>query len=222
VPEVLALGADPGGVDVLVLEWIEPGSAQPATADRLGHGLATLHAFGATGFGREHDCFIGSLPQRNTPLADVSAPDGWTTFWFTRRIEPLAALAYDSGSLPGAAADLVPRLGEKLPDRAGPPEPPARLHGDLWTGNVVVDHTGEPWVVDPAPYGGHREADLGMLHLFGQPAAATIAAYEEVWPLADGWQQRLALWQLEPLLVHTILFGGSYAAQVHDVLRRYA
>jgi fructosamine-3-kinase len=157
------------------------------------------------------------------PLDSGRADAGvWPRFWFTRRIEPLARLAIDQGRLPDDTAALVTRLGERLPERAGPPEPPARLHGDLWSGNVLTDRDGEPWVIDPAPYGGHREVDLAMLHLFGRPVPATLAAYEDVSPLAAGWQERLTLWQLEPLLVHTVLFGGRYGAQAHSVLRRFA
>lgn len=211
-----------GGAHVLVLEWIETGTTPPGTAERLGRGLARLHAHGAPGFGWRRDGFIGSLPQRNTPVEPASDPGAWPRFWFTRRIEPLARMAHDQRALAPAAAALVARLGSRLAQRAGPPEPPARVHGDLWSGNVMTDHQGEPWVVDPAPYGGHREVDLAMLHLFGRPAPATLAAYEEVAPLASGWRERLALWQLEPLLVHTVLFGGGYGAQAHDILRRFA
>lgn len=209
--------------DILVMEWIESGAAGPKTAAQLGRNLARLHASGAPGFGWRRDGFIGSLPQRNTPLVPTAPPEtAWPTFWFTRRIEPLAKMAYDKGSLPRGAGNLVARLGERLPERAGPPEAPARLHGDLWSGNVMTDRSGEPWLVDPAAYGGHREVDLAMLHLFGRPAPATLDAYQEVSPLAAGWRDRLPLWQLEPLLVHTVLFGGSYGAQAHDVIRHFA
>jgi fructosamine-3-kinase len=221
VPEVVALGSA-GGADILVLEWVEPGVARSTTAERLGRNLAQLHVTGAPGFGWHQDGFIGPLPQRNTPIVPSEAEAAWSRFWLTRRIEPLARMAHNRGSLPPGAAALVPRLGEKLPERIGPPEAPARLHGDLWSGNVMTDRDGQPWIVDPAPYGGHREVDLAMLHLFGRPAPATIDAYQEVWPLAACWRERLSLWQLEPLLVHAVLFGASYGSQAHDVLRRFA
>jgi fructosamine-3-kinase len=212
VPSVLGLGHE-----VLVMEWIEPGAASASTAAALGTGLAHLHAAGADAFGGERDGFIGSIAQRNTP-----AGDDWPGFWFTRRIEPLARQALDRGSLPAAAVPLVERLGARLPDIAGPPEPPARLHGDLWSGNVLTGAGGVPWVVDPAAYGGHREADLAMLHLFGRPDPATMAAYEDVTPLAAGWRERLDLWRLEPLLTHTVMFGGGYGSQALQLLRRFA
>ena len=111
---------------------------------------------------------------------------------------------------------------ERLPDLAGPAEPPARLHGDLWSGNVMADVEGHPWLIDPSAYGGHREVDLAMLRLFGAPSERVFDAYEEVTPLADGAEQRVGLYQLLPLLVHALLFGGSYRASAEQVALRYA
>jgi fructosamine-3-kinase len=213
VPAVLALDDDP---PTLVLEWIEPGPASRSTGAALGAGLAHLHLAGAAAFGAEHDGFIGSLVQRNTPPSD-----DWPSFWFERRIEPLARQARDRGTLPAASAALVGRLGDRLAALAGPPEPPARVHGDLWSGNVLTGEGGVPWIVDPAAYGGHREVDLAMLHLFGSPDPGFVPAYDEVAPLSDGWRDRLALWTLEPLLTHTVMFGGGYGHQAHAVLARF-
>jgi fructosamine-3-kinase len=212
VPAVLALTAD-----VLVTEWVEPGRRREGTDEALGHGLAHLHRAGAPTFGGPRDGFIGTLVQRNAPGAG-----DWPTFWLTHRIEPLAALAYDRGALPPRAPALVGRLANRLESLAGPPEGPARLHGDLWWGNVHVDDEGEPWLIDPAAYGGHREADLAMLALFGGLPPAFVAAYENTSPLGDGWRERLGLWQLEPLLVHSALFGGGYGASALAVLDRWA
>jgi fructosamine-3-kinase len=107
-----------------------------------------------------------------------------------------------------------------MSELAGPLEPPARLHGDLWSGNLMAGEDGRPWLIDPASYGGHREVDLAMLRLFGAPSPRVFAAYEEVAPLADGWRERVALYQLLPLLVHAALFGGSYGAQVESIAVR--
>jgi fructosamine-3-kinase len=116
----------------------------------------------------------------------------------------------------------VEAVCERLPELAGLAEPPARVHGDLWTGNVMVDASGRPWLIDPSAYGGHREVDLAMLRLFGVPSEWVFDAYEEVAPLAEGWRERVALYQLLPLLVHALLFGGSYAAAVERAARSYA
>jgi fructosamine-3-kinase len=220
VPEVVALTAD-----ALVLEWVEPGARTGRTDESLGRGLAGLHRAGADAFGWHRDGFIGRLPQRNTPpvagVAGVAGENGWPEFWIDRRIVPLTRMARDRGSVDGRVPALVDRLAARIGDVAGPPEPPARLHGDLWSGNVHVDTGGEPWLVDPAAYGGHREVDLAMLHLFGSPSSAFAAAYHEVHPLADGWRDRLRLWQLEPLLTHAVMFGGGYGTSVRAVLDRY-
>lgn len=211
VPAVLALTAD-----VLVTEWIEPGPRREGTDEALGHGLAHLHKAGASGFGGARDGFIGTLVQRNAPGAG-----DWPTFWLTHRVEPLAGLARERGALPPRAPALVGRLADRLEALSGPPEAAARLHGDLWWGNVHVDAHGQPWLIDPAAYGGHREADLAMLALFGGLPPAFVAAYDATWPLADGWRDRLGLWQLEPLLVHAVLFGGGYGASALAVLERW-
>ena len=211
VPGVVA-----GTAEVLVIDWVEPGRATAATGEDLGRRLATLHRAGADGFGWHRDGFIGVLPQRNTP----GAAD-WATFWPTRRIVPLVERAVAAGELALDARGLADRLADRLPEVGGSPEPPARLHGDLWAGNVHVDRDGGAWLVDPAAYGGHREVDLAMLSLFGTPAPGALEAYDEAFPLADGWRDRLALWQLEPLLTHTVMFGGGYGARALAVLRRF-
>ena len=222
VPEVLALTTD-----ALVLEWVEPGARTGRTDEALGRGLAALHRAGAGTFGWHRDGFIGRLPQRNTPPVPEGGREqrpggGWTSFWITRRIEPLTRMARDRGAVDAEVPALVDRLAARIDELAGPPEPPARLHGDLWSGNVHVDRDGEPWLVDPAAYGGHREVDLAMLHLFGAPGPACTAAYHEAYPLADGWRDRLGLWQLEPLLTHAVMFGGGYGASVRATLDRWA
>ena len=212
VPGVVAVTAR-----VLVVEWIEPGPPSATTDEALGRQLARLHAAGAPSFGWHRDGFIGREPQRNTPTAG-----DWPTFWIDRRIAPLVGRAVERGALDGRARALVDRLAERIGDLAGPPEPPARVHGDLWSGNVHVDRNGTPWLIDPAPYGGHREVDLAMLHLFGAPAPDVSAAYDEAFPLADGWRARLPLWQVEPLLVHAVMFGGGYGARALALLDRFA
>ncbi|MGH2855800.1 MAG: fructosamine kinase family protein, partial [Solirubrobacteraceae bacterium] len=143
-------------------------------------------------------------------------------FYGQSRLLPLARIARERGALSDAGARAVEAVCERLPELAGPPEPPARLHGDLWSGNAMADAEGRPWLIDPSAYGGHREVDLAMLRLFGAPSERIFAAYADAAPLADGWEERVELWQLSPLLVHAVLFGGSYAGAAERVARCYA
>jgi len=223
VPEVLALGdaEDAGdGGRFLALEWVEAGTLSEAGAEELGRGLARVHAAGAPAFGAFRD---GGDELRVGPLAfDVSPAGEWPAFYAERLLRPLLAPAVDRGALSSGAARAVERVCERLPGLAGPAEPPARLHGDLWSGNVMADAGGAAWLIDPAAYGGHREIDLAMLRLFGAPSPRILAAYEETAPLAPGHEERVQLWQLFPLLVHTVLFGSGYGGSAEDVARRYA
>lgn len=210
VPEVLA-----DEQDCLIIRWIEPGRPSPEAAEALGRSLAALHRAGAEGFGAPEDGFIGRLPMPNR-----SAPT-WAEFYAVRRLLPYLKLAHDRGALEydeaAAIETLVGRLTTLLPE-----EPPARLHGDLWNGNVLWDRDGGAWLIDPAAYGGHREVDLAMLSLFGLPHLdRVLAAYQDVAPLAEGWESRVALHQLFPLLVHAATFGGGYGARAAEVARGY-
>jgi fructosamine-3-kinase len=196
------------GDDWLALRWIERGRLQPDGEEELGRGLAALHRAGAPSFG-------GSRPLRLGPLELPNDPSGdWPSFYASRRLLPLGARA--------GLAHVVERVCARIDAIAGPPEPPSRLHGDLWSGNVLAGADGRPWLIDPAAYGGHREVDLAMLALFGTPSPRTLAAYDEVWPRADGHEERVLLYQLFPLLVHAVLFGGGYAASAASAARRYA
>jgi fructosamine-3-kinase len=218
VPDVLEVSEA-----YLALEWIDQGRLSAAGAEQLGRGLAAVHAAGAPGFGDPGfardlgvQARIGSLRMPNEQSAD------WPSFYAERRLLPLARIASERGALSGDGVRAVERVCERLSDLAGPAEPPARLHGDLWSGNVLADADGRPWLIDPSAYGGHREVDLAMLRLFGAPSETVFHAYEEVHPLADGWQERVGLWQLLPLLVHAALFGGSYRSAAERMALRYA
>jgi fructosamine-3-kinase len=207
----------------LALEWVEPGMLSSEGAEELGRGLAAVHGagapcFGDPGFGERLgvEARIGSLRLPNESSED------WPSFFAERRLLPLARIAGERGALTSAGVVAVERVCARLDQLAGPAEPPARLHGDLWSGNVHADAEGRPWLIDPSAYGGHREVDLAMLRLFGAPSGRVFAAYEEVAPLADGWQERVNLWQLLPLLVHGVLFGGSYCEAAERVAKSYA
>jgi fructosamine-3-kinase len=207
VPEVLEIGPD-----YLVLEWIQHGGLDRAGAEELGRGLARLHATGAPAFGDPGlggtggPSVVGSLSLPNDP-----APD-WPTFYAERRLIPALAAATQRGGISTPGARAVEAVCERITELCGPAERPARLHGDLWSGNVLAGSDGRPWLIDPTAYGGHREIDLAMLRLFGAPSPRIFDAYQEISPLADGWQLRVPLYQLLPLLVHAALFGGSYGA----------
>ncbi|HSE08499.1 MAG TPA: fructosamine kinase family protein [Nocardioidaceae bacterium] len=210
VPEVLAVEPD-----CLILSWVEAGRPTPEAAEQLGRGLATTHQAGAGAFGAPEDAYIGILP-----LPNRSAPT-WPEFYATRRILPYLKLARDRGAISEPDAADVEAVVGRLNELAGPTEPPARLHGDLWSGNVLWSQDGDTWLVDPAAHGGHRETDLAMLALFGLPQLQRVLdAYHEETPLADGWEERVPLHQLFPLLVHACLFGGGYGARAGEMARR--
>jgi len=196
---------------LLALEWLELGPRGRGFDAALGRGLARLHAIGAPTFGLARSSYLATFVQDNTLTLDGPA------FWIEQRVRPLAIAAHARGRMPDVRARLDALLARR--DRFGPDEPPARLHGDLWWGNVVaVD--GAPVLIDPAVYGGHREVDLAMLALFGGVSSTLIAAYEEVAPLAAGWRERVGLWQLYPLAAHAVLFGGGYGPQLAQILDR--
>ncbi len=213
VPKVLAVTPpDAKGPRFLVLEYLEPGPRTRNFDEALGRGLAMLHRFGTPHFGLDHDNFIGSLPQKN------DRQGSWPAFYREERLLPLLGRATDRG-LTGALVRDFDRLFERLENLVGPTEQPSRLHGDLWGGNLHGDERGEPVLIDPAVYGGHREVDLAMMRLFGGFGARVFEAYGEAWPLSPGHERRIPLYQLYPLLVHVNLFGGSYVSQLARALR---
>jgi fructosamine-3-kinase len=210
VPEVLAVDAE-----CLILRWVESGRNGVEAAAAFGRDLAATHAAGAAAYGGAADGFIGRLPLPNRTA------DTWAEFYAVRRVLPYLKLARDRGAVTdgevATVESVIGRLTELLPE-----EPPARLHGDLWNGNVLWGQDGQVWVIDPATYGGHREADLAMLAMFGLPHLPRVLdVYDEATPLAAGWEDRLGLHQIFPLLVHACLFGGGYGARAAETAARY-
>lgn len=215
VPSVLAVSDDP---PVLVLEWIPVGGGSSRSAAReadLGRALAELHRAGAHHFGRSDGRTTGSRGLPNDPC------ETWAEFYGARRLLPLARLAADGYALPAGTVAGLERIAGRLQELVGPEEPAARLHGDLWGGNRLVDEAGASWLIDPACFGGHREFDLAMMRLFGGFGDGVFVAYEEVWPLADGHEERVLLNQLAPLTVHAIKFGGPYVSATEQAVARY-
>jgi fructosamine-3-kinase len=210
-PEVLAFDHE-----CLILSWVEPGKSTIDAAAAFGRALAATHDAGAATYGLDHDGYIGRLPLPNRPAAT------WAEFYAVRRVLPYLKLARDRGAVTDAQAADVESVVRRLPDLV-PEEPPARLHGDLWNGNVLWGLDGQVWVIDPAAHAGHREGDLAMLSLFGLPHLQRVLdAYAEVSPPSPGWQDRVGIHQLFPLLVHAALFGGGYGARAAAVARSYA
>ena len=208
VPEVLAVTET-----ALVISMIPTERATPSAAFRFGAELARLHAAGAEAFGAPWRGFIASLPLDNTNAT------AWPEWYATRRLEPYLRMAVDTGALRPEDGRLVEAVTDRIDALAGPPEPPSRIHGDCWAGNVLWSGD-RGWLIDPAAHGGHRETDLAMLALFGAPSLDRIlAGYHDTAPLAAGWRSRIPLHQLHPLLVHACLFGASYAAEVRSAAR---
>jgi fructosamine-3-kinase len=218
VPDVLAVSD--GDPPFLVLEWIDESRGTRPDDDAFGRDLAALHVAGAASFGRQDRRTTGSRGLPNDPSAT------WAEFYASRRLLPLARLVADSALVPvddrRRLADGLEAIAARIEELAGPAEPPARLHGDLWAGNRLVDRLGRSWLIDPACFGGHREFDLAMMRLFGGFDAAAFDAYSEVAPLADGWEIRVALHHLAPLAVHAVKFGGSYVPALDRALRSLA
>ncbi|MCX4387690.1 fructosamine kinase family protein [Micromonospora peucetia] len=201
--------------ELLALEWVDPGEPTPEAAERFGRELAGLHRAGALAFGAGWAGFIGALP------ADNTAHHGPWSGWFARtRLAPYLRMSVDDGALTGAEAGLVEEVVERIGEFGGD-EPPARIHGDLWPGNLLWGADNRVWLVDPAAHGGHRETDLAQLALFGGAPHLDriLAAYAQEWPLADGWRERVPLHQLHLMLVHTALFGGAYRDAVGRLAR---
>lgn len=213
VPNVLGYGDGPAEPAFLLLEFVRSGPRKRGFDEELGRSLAALHRAGPASFGFSAANFIGRLPQSNRECPT------WAEFYRRERLEPQLAAA--SGLLSARTRRDFERLFAKLSELTGEREPPARLHGDLWSGNLHVAETGEPCLIDPAVYGGHREMDLAMMRLFGGFSGRVFDAYEEAYPLTLGHRERVQLYQLYPLLVHLNLFGRSYERAVLSVLSSY-
>ncbi len=220
------------GPDRIVLERLRPVAPSPQAARELGRRLAATHDSAAAGFGCPPpgwtgDGFIGPipLPHAHGQSLDAIPPQRWPEFYARYRIQPFARQAAELGALTQADRHAVDRICRRLIEGdvalAGPPEPPSRLHGDLWSGNVIWT-AGGAVLIDPAAHGGHRETDLAMLALFGSPFLdVLLAGYQQAHSLASGWRDRIPLHQLHPLLVHAVLFGPGYGAQAGAAARHY-
>jgi fructosamine-3-kinase len=209
VPDVLGWDAS-----AVAVSWLPGEAPSAAAAEGFGRDLARLHLAGSARFGAPWPGFIASLPLGSGAgsRADggADAGDSWPQWYARERLLPYARRALDAGTLHAADMPLLELVASRAGVLAGPAEPPSRIHGDCWSGNLLWSG-GHGWLIDPAAHGGHRESDLAMLALFGAPYLDRImAAYQEIAPLAAGWQARVPLHQLHPLLVHVCLFGAAY------------
>jgi fructosamine-3-kinase len=191
--------------DLLVMAWVAAGHRTTDQEEGLGRGLAALHGAPWTQWGGGSS-WIGACRVDGGPAADGPS-------FYRSRLMDLAGRC----GLAGPTERVVARL-----PRLMPPGPPALLHGDVWWGNVLWGADGRPWLIDPSVHGGHPEEELAMLAMFGAVPDRLLAAYQEVRPLDSGWQERVALWQLYPLLVHTVLFGAGYRSQAEAAIRRFS
>ena len=239
VPKVVGAG-DTGRYSLLVLEYIDTASQEADFWETFGAGLAAMHkkvmpenegrptlapdnaaapkdraSKAHTLFGLDHDNYIGSLPQSNR------RHDNWIDFFVSERLEAQLKRAIDHSRVNRDLAQMFEKLYRHLPDFF-PDEPPALLHGDLWSGNYMCGSNGQAVIIDPAVYYGHRYMDLGMSKLFGGFSSAFYKAYDEAYPLEPSWQQSMDIANLYPLMVHVNLFGGSYPGSVKSILRRFS
>jgi fructosamine-3-kinase len=221
VPQIVKVGqsnADHQNPDqsFLILEAIKSGPRPKNFSETFGHQLAELHRRGTRNeFGFSTDNFLGSTPQSNAPT------ENWAEFWWIRRLEFQLKLAVDNG-FGEALTRYRNRLATTVENRIGPVnEPPALIHGDLWSGNYLIDTLGAPVLIDPAVYYAHRECEFGMTTLFGGLNQSFYDAYDQAWPLPDGWQDRVELYRLYHLLNHLNLFGATYLASCLEIIKQY-
>lgn len=218
IPEVIGFeDPRPGEAGFLVLELMSPGRRRPTFTEDLGRGLAALHrASHPRGFGFDVRTYCGTTPQPNQWTAR------WVDFYREHRLGHLLGRLVDDGHFGRAERKATEALLSKLEGWLGDDEPPALIHGDLWSGNLHATAEGHPALIDPATYYGHREAEIGMMTLFGGFGPGVFDAYEEAYPLRPGWRERNPLYELYHVMNHAHLFGGGYVSQSISIIRRFS
>ena len=198
----------------LIMEFIESKSPSNLDFKTLGFKLAELHQHTSKVFGLNENNFIGSLPQSNTQNSS------WLNFYIKERLQPQLHLANSQGLLSENECPSEQIMREQLEDLFYDVKP-SLLHGDLWSGNYLISKNGTPYLIDPASYYGHYEVDIAMTKMFGGFNEVYLEAYQEIFPLENGWASRLEIYNLYPRLVHLNLFGTSYLSGINTVLNRY-
>ncbi len=215
IPNIFASGTTPDNQYTwLLLEYVDQGRSDGPFFDYFGARLAQLHSNTAGEYGLAYDNFIGRLPQKNSKIAN------WNEFFVTNRLEPQLSQAINSGLLDYQVGENFERLFSRLDDLI-PNSPPSLLHGDLWSGNFLAAKNGDPVLIDPAVYYGHREIELAFTKLFGGFSSNFYKSYNEQWPLEPGFEDRVAIFNLYPLLVHVNLFGRAYTSQVISIINNF-
>jgi len=214
IPQVIKQGSC-NDRQYLLLEWLEKGSPKKDMWENFGNALAMMHKQPQQYFGSGEDNYIGSLDQNN------DQHDEWHSFYTECRIKPLVKKLFDAGDLSATDISDVDLFCKNMRTIL-PREAPSLLHGDLWAGNYMIISSGYAAIFDPAVYCGHREMDIGMTKLFGGFDQRFYEAYNGTYPLEKGWEKRLPITQLYPLLVHAVLFGGHYIDSVKNVFKVFS
>jgi fructosamine-3-kinase len=213
IPRVIHAGTA-GQFQYLVLEFIGNGPLAQDYWAKFGSGLAAIHKNTSLHFGLDHNNYVGSLLQYN------DRHSSWPDFFILQRLQPQIQIAFDDKKIDNSVLKKFERFYSRLPSLLTE-EVPALLHGDLWSGNLLVDANGAPCLIDPAVYFGHREADLAMTQLFGGIDRSFLTSYDEIFPFVSGYPERFDIYNLYPLLVHLNLFGGGYESQVTAIVQRF-
>lgn len=213
VPNVFSSGRV-ANYNYLLSEFIKPSKQEPDYWDSLGLGLAHLHLTTQETFGLNEDNFIASLYQKNVNTAN------WTDFFIEQRLEPLLGKAYFDQLISLGFLKKFQKIYPHL-HSLFPKEKPALVHGDLWSGNVIISNEGQPCLIDPAIYFGHREMDIAFSRLFGGFSQRFYDSYQEGLPMEPGFEERMGVYNLYPLLVHLILFGSSYLPGIERIVDRF-
>jgi len=213
IPKIIGSG-ETENFAFLLLQYVESGAPERNFWHEFGTKLADLHKNTSDTFGLDHTNFIGSLEQTNKPDPD------FYNFFISQRIEPQLKNARNKGYFNSSDLQYFDSLFNSLHNII-PDEKPSLIHGDLWSGNFMITTNGTACLVDPALYYGHRESDIAMTQLFGGFDPEFYHAYNHAWPMEKGWQNRMDILNLYPLLVHVNLFGGSYIGQVLRIIRQF-
>lgn len=214
IPNVVFYSTNSDFVGILLMEFLQRSQYSQGFDEQLGRGLAQLHRKTDDSYGFYHSNYCGTTIQENTRT------ENWVEFYGQYRISKLVTQLKSKRKLSAEDLKIYEKLIDRLPALLPQYTVPSLIHGDLWSGNYMFSAKG-PALIDPACYYSDREMELGMMKLFGGFSPKVWNAYQEEWPLPDGWQERNLLYQLYHVLNHYLLFGGSYGWQAVDIAKKY-